>query len=152
MIMGLLLTAAVFGLVACGGTAESQDSPPQATVSEQDVGEVTQEQLVGMVQAIDGMNITIITIQAMIVNTPGQHISSPDAQNEPYEPQEIIIQLTEQTAIEVNEVTTTAGGGQMAGLRAGTPDDLTLQAIVMATGEWHGDEFIAKSLIIMPQE
>ena len=168
----LFLTTIVLGLVACSRAAENQDTSPQTTVAEQRVGEVssrnvdtyvspstneqdlTQEQLVGMVKSIDEISITITTIQAMIFNNPevSQHIISPGtAENEPHEPQQIIIQLTEQTVIEVNEMRIIAGGGQMANVRAGTIEDLTLQAIVMATGEWQGDDFIVASLRIMPQ-
>jgi len=169
VIMVLFLVIIVLGLIACGGMAEYNDSPTQTMVAEQGDGDasggnadantdpstskqdLSQEQLVGNVQAIDGTNITINTMQAMIFNEPGagQHFVSPGAVEN--EPQEIIIRLTEQTVIEVNEIRATTGGGQMADIRDGTLDDLTLQAIVMATGEWQDDEFVVSSLIIMPQ-
>ena len=169
MIMGLLLTAAVFGLVACGGTSENQDSPTQTTVNEQDAGGVSggnantntnpntneqslpQEQFSGTVQTIEDMTITIRTSQAqhMVSDSSGteQIFTSPGTATN--EPQEIIIQLTEQTSIEVNEVRVATDGGHISDTRAGTVDDLTLQAFVLVEGEWQDDVFVATSVLII---
>ena len=160
VIMVLFLAAVVLGLVACGSVAENQDSPTQTTVAEQgNVGassgnanineqNLPQEQLFGFVQDIDGMVLTIDVSGISMVTGTGGH-SSP---SEPNEGQELIIRLTEQTDIKINEITVPAGGGQMTSMReAGTLDDLSLQDVVMATGGWRGDEFVADSLIIMPQ-
>ena len=163
----LFLATIVFGLTACGGTAENQDFTTQTAVNEQGVrgafsGNTEQntnhsthvqnsnsnEIIAGTVQAIDGMNIAIVTTQHTALHDPGEgrFVSSGVAENEP---QEITIRLTEQTTIEVNEIRTSATGGLSSDTRAGTLDDLTLQASVMAQGEWHGNEFVATSLIIM---
>jgi len=170
LIMVLFLATVAFGLTACGGATENQDTQSQTTVSEQEAREVSdgnidtntnpntneqvlpQEQLVGTIHAIDGMNITINTMQAMVFNEPGEgrHFVSPgNAENEPQESQEISIHLTEQTTIKVNEIRAIAGGGQMSDTRAGTLDDLTLQAFVMAEGDWQDDKFVATTVTII---
>jgi len=108
------------------------------------------EMTAGRVEAIDGMNITISTSHAMLFHGEGQHIVSPGtAEAEPPKPQETTIRVTDQTTIKVNEMSNITGGGQMADLRAGTLDYLTLQAFVMAEGEWQDDEFVATTLTIM---
>jgi len=169
VIMVLFLATVILGLTACGDASEHQDYHAQTEVVEQrDAGisggnidtnanpnineqDLLQEQLLGNIQVIDGMNITISTAQHqhMIFNEPraGQHFVSPGTTEN--EPKEITIRLTEQTAIEVSEMRTTSGGGQIADMRDGTLDDLTPQAFVMAEGEWQDDEFVATSLIIM---
>ena len=98
------------------------------------------EQLAGTIQAIDGMKLTIDTSQ-VFMSFGGEQRVEPGA---PVEKQETSIRLTEQTAIEVR----TTSGGQIAGTRAGTLDDLSLQNVVLVEGEWQGDEFVAINLII----
>ena len=108
-----------------------------------------QETLAGVVQSIDGMTLTIDASQVFMVGgTPGgafgettEHIFNPN--DAAIEKQEITIRLTEQTAIVVR----TNAGGQIIGERIGTIDDLSMHNIVMAEGEWQGDEFIASELI-----
>jgi len=156
-----VLTFTILSLVACNSTETNQDSPTPPTAPEQDRGEAPagnantnvipnineqsqpQEQLVGAIQVIEGMNITIGTSQHQVMTSDGQgttqHFSSDSTANEP---QEIIIRMTEQTVIEVNEI---------SGVRAGALDDLTLQAFVMVEGEWQDDEFVATSLFIVAQ-
>jgi len=162
VMMVLFLVTVIFGLAACGGTAEYQDSPlPSETeqgvenVSDGNVdtnidpnvvqGSHTQtppsgEILAGTVEALDEMSLTINT-SSIFVSGGGQHIAT----GEPPEPQQEIIRLTEQTTIEVQ----TTANGQIVGSRIGTLDDLSLGAVVMAEGEWQGDEFIATILTIM---
>ena len=172
-IMILFVAAVVLGLAACSHTAENQDAPPQIIDAVQNTDEEpasnsniitstnpqtpTQEQLVGTIQSIDEMSIAIATIQAMIFNesSPGQQqhmvMPRPDEPQEPQEPQDVTIRLTEHTIIEINEISIVTNVGQMADKRAGTLDDLALDAFVMATGEWHGEEFVATSLLLMLQ-
>lgn len=159
-----IIALGALGLVACDRLANNQNLTTQPAEAEQEVEgsfgnnvtlntnldtdtqDLQQEQLFGAIQAIDGMNITIDTLQVMVVNEPGEHLFSPDSvENEPQDAQDIIIRLTEQTDIEVR----TTAGGQISGTRIGTLDDLTLQAIVMVTGYWQGHEFVATELIIV---
>ena len=166
VIMVLFLVTVIFGLAACGGTAEYQDSP-LPTETEQGAGEISDgnastntdqtapnvvqgthtqtppsgEIIAGTVKTIDGMNLTIDTSSVFVANETGQHIAS----GEPQEAQQEIIRLTEQTVIEVQTNT----NGQIIGSRIGTLDDLSLQAVVMVEGEWQGDEFVATTLTIM---
>jgi len=163
VIMALFLVTVIFGLAACGGAAEYQDSP-LPTETEQDAGEISDgnadtniepnvvqgthtqtppsgEIIAGTVQAIDGMSLTIDTSSVFVANETGQHIAT----GEPQEAQQETIRLTEQTVIEVRTTT----NGQITGSRIGTLDDLSLQAVVMAEGEWQGDEFVATILTIM---
>ena len=163
IIMVLFLVTVIFGLTACGGAAEYQDSPPP-TATEQGAGEISDgnadtnidpnvvqgthtqtppsgEIIAGTVLAIDGMNLTIDTSSVFVANETGQHIAT----GEPQEPQQEIILLTEQT---VTEIRTTAGG-QIVGTTARALDDLSLQTIIMAEGEWQDGEFVATTLTIM---
>ena len=160
--MIMVLATVVLGLAACGGAAEYQEPPPLQT--EQRVGEAynsnadsTAEQnaaqsphtqnptsneiLAGTVEAIDGMNLTIDTSSVFVANETGQHIAT----GEPQEPQQEMIRLTEQTVIEVR----ITANGQITGSRIGTLDDLSLQTVVMAEGEWQDGEFVATTLTIM---
>jgi len=100
-----------------------------------------QEQLFGVIQAINGMKLTIDTSQVLGLGG-GEHRFSGDSGER--ERQEAIIRLTEQIAIEVR----TSAGGQITGTRAGTLDDLSVQDVVMVEGEWQGDGFVATKLII----
>ncbi|MCL2427557.1 MAG: hypothetical protein FWD05_14635 [Oscillospiraceae bacterium] len=102
------------------------------------------EIVAGTIQTIDEMSITIDTSSVFVATGPGnyqEHIAT----GEPPEPQQEIIRLTEQTIIEVQA----SVGGQIAGSRAGTLDDLSLGIAVMAEGEWLDDEFVATTLTIM---
>ena len=162
VIMVLFLITVIFGLVACGGTAEYQDSPlPSET--EQGAGEISDgnadtnvvqgthtqtpplgEVIAGTLEAIDGMSLTIDTTSTF-VSSGTESDQTLIFSGEPLEPQQEIIRLTEQTTIEVR----TTANGQIVGTRAGTLDDLSLQALVMAEGEWQDDEFIATTLTMM---
>lgn len=101
-----------------------------------------QEQLFGVIQAIEGMKITIDTSQVMGFSG-GDHFFSGESVDVEEE-QKTIIRLKEQITIEVR----TAAGGQVTGTRAGTLDDLTLQAVAIVDGEWQGEEFVATKLTI----
>ena len=100
----------------------------------------SQEQIAGVIQSIDGMHLTIDTSQ-VFMSSGGQQRVEPGT---PVEKQDTIIRLTEQTTIEVR----TTAGGQITDTRAGTMDDLSLQTVVMADGEWQGDEFIAVKITL----
>ena len=166
IIIVLFIATAIIGLTACGDSTDNQYLPEQTTAIEQEVEETyvaddnedtnadtnkiqgihTQtppsgEIIAGTVLAVDEMSITIDTSSVFVANETGQHIST----GEPQEPQHKIIHVTEQTIIEVQ----TLAGGQIIGTTAGTLDDLSIQALVMAEGEWHGDEFVATALTIM---
>jgi len=175
VIIVLSVAAIALGLAACGRTAENQDTSHQtatAGIEQRDEGIpddnvstipssneqiITQEQLVGTVQTIEEMSISIATVHATIFNEssagPNQHIvvPRPDEPQEPQEPPNITVRLTEHTIIEVNETSIVTGVGQVADKRAGTIDDLALGVFVMATGEWQDDEFVAAALTIMLQ-
>jgi len=159
VIMVLVLATVVLSLAACNRTAENQDLPILPTETEQEtVGasggnadtnanpntneqSLPQEQLGGVIQAIDGMKLTIDTSQ-VFMSFGGEQRVEPGA---PVEKQDAIVRLAEQTVIEVR----TTAGGQITSTRAGTLDDLSLQAIVIADGEWQGNEFVATVLIIV---
>jgi len=171
MIMVLALTTVVLGLAACRGTAENQDLQAQTTATEQGVREVSSgntdatsgnvdtntdpntnysahiqnpisnEIIAGSIKAINGMSITIDTSSVFMAHETGSHIAT----GEPPELQKEIIHLTEQTTIEIR----TLANGQIIGSSVGTIDDLTLQAIIMAEGEWQDSEFVVSDLTIM---
>jgi len=165
VMMVLLLSTVVLGLTACGVMAENQDSQSlTTTLAEQGVREISSgnadtnsdqnanlsihtqnpasnEMLAGTVQAINGMNLTVDTSSVFVAHETGRHITS----GEPQEKQEKIIRVTEQTVIEVQ----TISNGQITGSRVGALDDLSLQDVVTAEGEWQSDEFIATKLIIV---
>ena len=159
VMMVLLLSTVVLGLTACGVVAENQDSQTQTTLAEQGVREISSgnadtnnlsihtqnpasnEMLAGTVQAINGMKLTVDTSSVFVAHETGRHITS----GEPQEKQEKIIRVTEQTVIEVQ----TISNGQITGSRIGALDDLSLQDVVTAEGEWQSDEFIATKLIIV---
>jgi hypothetical protein len=101
-----------------------------------------QEQLAGVIQAIDGMKLTIDTSGIFVANETGSHIVS--GEGELVENQEVNIHLTEQT----NIVISISDGGLITETKAGIVDDLTLQSVVIADGEWEGDEFIATELLV----
>jgi len=122
------------------GLPQEQDNADTNTHQNTNGQSLPQEQLAGTLQAIDGMKLTIDTSQ-VFMSFGGEQRVEPGA---PVEKQETIIRLTEQTAIEVR----TTRGGQIAGTRAGTLDDLSIQNVVLVEGEWQGDEFIAINLII----
>ena len=158
IIMVLFLVTVIFGLTACGGAAEYQDSPlPSET--EQGAGEISDgnadtnvvqgthtqtpplgEVIAGTLESIDGMSLTIDT-SSVFVSGGGQHIVN----GEPPEPQQETIRLTEQTTIEFR----TLANGQIVDTRAGTLDDLSIGTTVMAEGEWQDGEFVATTLTIM---
>ena len=158
----LAVTLGALGLASCSGTVENQNSTTRPPLAEQGVGETSsgstdanpstneqdlpQEQLFGAIQTIDGMTITIDTSR-VIGFGGGQHFISGEVDDDDSVEEEYlgtIIHLTEQTIIEVR----TTAGGQIAGTRSGTLDDLSLQATVMATGQWQGNEFTITELII----
>ena len=169
MIIALTLTTVMLGLVACGGTTENQDLQMQTADAGQSIGEVSgdnavagnaddgidqsinysvhtqnptsNEILAGTVEAIDGMSITIDTSSVFVAHGTGSHIST----GEPPELQVEVIRLTEET----NIIVQVNAGGQIAGTRAGTLDDLSLQAIIMAEGEWRDGEFVVTELTII---
>jgi len=168
---GLLVLAVALGalgLTACGGTVESQDPPATPTVIEQGIEgmpdsnadtntnsnvseqDSPQEQLVGRIQTIDEMSMTIDTSGFALFNEPGEHRISPpddgsDDETETPALHEIDIRLTEQTTIELR----TLANAQIVGTSPGTLADLSLHAIVMVDGQWQDDEFIATNVIIM---
>jgi len=145
VIMVLFLVAVVLGLAACGGNAENQmDYQTQNS----DFGRIvsgtvpTGEILAGTVQAVDGMKLSVDTSSVFVAAGTGPHTVSPD---EPPEPHEDIVRITEQTLIEIQ----TLADGQILGTAAGTLDDISLQAVIMAEGEWQDGEFVATKLTIM---
>ena len=148
-LMVLLLAFIAAGLTACKDKVENQGSPTQTTSNANPNANEQyspQEQIIGVVLSIDEMILTVDTAGISRVTGTGEPQSSGGSN----ERQEFIIRLTEQTAIQVNEITTTAGGGQTTGMRAGTLDDLIVQAVVMAEVAWQDNEYIVISLIIMP--
>jgi len=167
----LFLAAVVLGLAACGGNAENQDVQTQPASIEQGVREVTgndagidanmgsqthnsdfgriisgtvptSEILAGTVQAIDGMRLSVDTSSVFVAMGTGPHTVSPGEEPEPHEE---IVSITEQTVIEIQ----TLADGQVLGAVAGTLDDISLQAVIMAEGEWQDGEFVATKLTIM---
>jgi len=162
VIMVLFLVTVIFGLVACGGAAEYQDSPlPSET--EQGAGEISDgntdtnvvqgthtqtpplgEVIAGTLEAIDGMSLTIDTT-SVFVSSGTESYQTHIFSGEPLEPQQEIIRLTEQTTIEVQ----TTINGQITGSEIGTLDNLSLGIAVMAEGEWQDGEFVATTLTIM---
>jgi len=153
----LFLAAVVLGLVACGGSTENQDAQAQTTPvrNEQSVytqnhtaGQViegtvpTGEILAGTVQNIDGMRLSVDTSSVFVAMETGSHTVSPGEEPEPHED---IVRITEQTIIEIR----TLAGGQILGTEEGTLGDISLQAVIMAEGEWQDGEFVATKITIM---
>ena len=166
VIMVLFLVTVIFGLVACGGAAEYQDSP-LPTATEQGAEEISDgnadtnidpnvvqgthtqtpplgEVIAGTLEAIDGMSLTIDTT-SVFVSSGTESYQTHIFSGEPLEPQQEIIRLTEQTTIEVQ----TTINGQITGSEIGTLDNLSLGIAVMAEGEWQDGEFVATTLTIM---
>lgn len=156
ILLVLVVALGVLGLASCSGTVENQNSTTRPPLAEQRVGETSsggtdanpstneqdspQEQLFGAIQAIDGMTMTIDTSR-VIGFGGGQHFISGEVNDDLVEEYlGTIIHLTERTIIEVR----TTAGGQIVG----TLDDLSLQATVMATGQWQDNEFTVTELII----
>jgi len=158
-IMVLFLAAVIFGLAACGRAAEyeenaqmqtlpiAQDYHAQNSYSSPSGRIVTGtvpagEILAGTVKAIDGMLLSVDTSSVFMAATTGAHTVLP---GEEPEPQEEIVRITEETVIEIR----TLGDGQIMGNTPGTLDDISVQAVIMAEGEWEDDEFIAATITIM---
>ena len=101
---------------------------------------LTQEQIAGNIQVIDGMTLTIDTSAVFMATGTGSYTFS----GEPVEKEYATVRLTEETTIEVR----TTAGGQIIGTRVGTLEDLSLQNTVMVEGYWQSDEFVAITIII----
>ena len=157
LIRVLFLAVAVLGVAACGGSTEIQDVQVQTTpvCNEQSVytqnhtsGQIiedvipTGEILAGTVQSIDGMSLSVDTSSVFVAMGTGSHTVSPGEEPEPHED---IVRITEQTIIEIQ----TLAGGQILGTAAATLDDISLQAVIMAEGEWKDGEFVATKITIM---
>ena len=157
MIRVLFLGAIALGLAACGGNAENQDTQVQTTpaydaqavyTQNHTFGQIiegtvpTGEILAGTVQNIDGMRLSVDTSSVFVAMDTGPHTVSPGEEPEPHED---IVRMTEQTIIEIR----TLADGQILGTAEGVLDDISLQAVIMAEGEWQDGEFIATKITIM---
>jgi len=152
--MVLLFTialSAVALLSSCGGSEGNADTTNPITnqntnettnpTEPQNTNEqpLTQEQIAGNIQVIDGMTLTIDTSAVFMATGTGAHTFS----GEPVEKEYATVRLTEETTIEVR----TTAGGQIIETRVGTLEDLSLQNTVMVEGYWQSDEFVATSII-----
>ena len=106
-------------------------------------GEVTdsEEAVYGFVKKINGMEVTINASGMMVFFDPEAYITDGSAQKIETD---TIIRLTEKTEIVVN----TNRGGQIVDTKAGTVDDISIGNIVIAYGEWQGDEFVVTKVTV----
>jgi len=147
----LFLTAVVLGLAACSRAEAHEDAPTQTaayTPNTPDIPPTDHDPaptaiLAGVVQSIDGVRIAVDTSSLFVADGSGPHHFSGEPQDPP-EPRDEIIRLTEHTVIEIR----TTAGGQIIDTVAGTMEDVTLHAVVIAEGAWQDDEFVAATLTV----
>jgi len=145
LIIITLLSACEKGNIDVNTNPNPNQNQPQNT-SQNTNGQISiGEQFYGMIQAIDGMTITIDASQIVVFGATGEyHFNSGD---EPIKEvkQATNIRLTEETIITVR----TNQGGQIIGERSGTIDDMFLQAVVIADGQWQDGELIATAILVI---
>jgi hypothetical protein len=99
----------------------------------------------GTVFNIDEMNITINKGTMIMVFDPNMYVNPPDGSEAKEIKDDTIVRFTDETEFEVRA----AGGGELRKMGEGTLDDINLQDIVIAEGNWDGDEFAATKIVII---